>query len=234
MFFRIISKKLDLAVQGYIPTKDEQPEPRPSLEPDTKMRKRKKGNLSMNDRARIRFATITLVVLIVASPLYTSAEEPGIEWYIQGALSFATGSAVGVDNSIVGGSLAGGAFFSSWLAAELQVAGGVDTTNAENAALEFTIDGKFYPMSIWAKGASETFQPYLQLGLGYAIVYCVGPFCGEDGLGGFLWKIGLGSDYKITEHVSLFVEYDYGAASVGDEDREYFRNNFNFGATYRF
>jgi opacity protein-like surface antigen len=189
----------------------------------------------MNDRARIRFATTTLVVLIVASPLYTSAEEPGIEWYIQGALSFATGSAVGVDNSIVGGSLAGGAFFSSWLAAELQVAGGVDTTDSGNAALEFTIDGKFYPMPIWAEGASETFQPYLQLGIGYAHVYCVSGLCGDgDGLGGFLWKIGFGSDYKITEQFSLYVEYDYGQASVGDEDRFYGRNNFNFGATYRF
>ncbi len=181
----------------------------------------------MNARARVGFVTITLVALLMVAPLRASAEA-----YIQGALSIAPGVITGDDRTLYGGSLAGGYYFTSWLAAQFELAGGVDTDVTDDAAIEYTIDGKFYPMELWAKDASLPVQPYAYLGLGGALVYC-NDFC-EDGLGGFLWKIGIGTDFKINDHFSLFAEYDYGQATIGDEEREYSRNNISFGATFRF
>ena len=147
--------------------------------------------------------------------------------YLQGVIgtSFPDES----DYSYVGGGLSIGYRASSWFAAELQAMYQANTGGSGAAIGQYTVDTKLYPMPLLSGGSGRTaIEPYLTVGLGGLSSFSDS----SDTETGFLWKIGLGTDWMLTEKWGFFAEYDYGEASF--DSGEFSRSAVTLGTTFRF
>lgn len=188
------------------------------------------------------FATTLLATALLALPLaaataqtYESVEGPYVNAALVVGIPSAENSTVS-DNlgAQVGFAVAGGYRFNGWLGtdAELYYAGGGDITgsSANTSSIGVTINAKFYPMALIAPDAfTQALQPYLVTGMGGGKVMT--DLAGLDTGGGFLFRIGGGTEYLFTENWGAYVDLSYHVTTqkwmsgVGV---------FQFGAAYHF
>lgn len=91
-------------------------------------------------------------------------------------------------------------------------------------AMDYTVNGHYL------FNVGEKFLLYPTVGVGFAnLKFEVGDF--SESSNEFMWQVGAGAEYPISEVINLNLEVKYNSAG-GDIDDTWFM--FNLGATYKF
>ncbi len=169
--------------------------------------------------------------------------------YVQGAfaLQWPTGDVKDAYNSgdistnFLGGSLAGGAFLTDWLAVggRVQIIDQRETTvnfvggTGSLLAILYSANVKLYPFNLGGSGG--LLQPYAIVGLGGQTTTATNcDFCSSDT--SFLFELGGGLDVMLGDRFGLFAEFeyqlvtDYLSADIGSANQL----GLLMGITYRF
>ena len=127
--------------------------------------------------------------------------------YAQGAFTIAKTNFSGGGNldPNLGFAFAGGYRFLSWVGADAEFYwAGRDQGGGKTRQFGLTFNGKVYPMGLFAPKTLDSFQPYMVVGMGGGNYKFTNGGTFKNGT--FIFRLGAGLDWMITDHIGAFMD----------------------------